>query len=205
LGNSGNGNDDDNDDGPTQSDDDIVDAPYILEFSEGVVVIIMPPGSNPTMTRSNFFKRLGTSLSIAGFLFDIGEMATIFDLLPGDEDGAALADLVVTYGSGLSGGQNYFFERPDESLPYMLTANQDVIVTAGDAGLAGLAKIVGGAVGGPAGYAVGEGADVITTGASILYDGNRNFGSLKSYISVGVAITTTEQINCGDTLILIWP
>lgn len=179
--------------------------PQVIRLRDGTVVIIMPPGSKSTLQRPNWSRRLGIGFGIAGFMFDLGEMATIFDLLPGDEDAAALADVGVTYLSSAFGGDSYLFERPDSSLPYMVTINQDVIVTAGDAGIAILGKLGASAVAGPVGYLVGEGTDVVTTGASLVYDGNRVFGDLKNYVSTGVAVTSTDQINSGDNVILIWP
>ena len=186
------------------NDDQQSDSPLIIRLPNNTVAIIMPPGSKSTLQRPNWSRRLGIGFGIGGFLFDIGEIATIFDLLPGDEDAAALADIGVTYLSSAFGGDSYFFEKPHSSLPYMLTINQDVIFTTGDAGAAGAAKIIGSAAAGPSGYLAGVGSDVLTTGASLVYDGNRVFGELKNYVSLGVAVTSTDQINSGDTLILMW-
>ena len=179
--------------------------PTVIRASDTMVVIIMPEGSQSTLQRPSWAKRLGMGLGIAGFLFDVGEMATIFDVLPGDEDAAALADVGVTYLSSAFGGDSYLIERPDSSLPYMVTVNQDVIVTAGDAGIAGLVKIAGAGTTGPIGYLVGEGTDVVTTGASLVYDGSRVFGNVQNHVSVGFAVTSTDQVNSGDVVILIWP
>ncbi|HEY9824445.1 MAG TPA: hypothetical protein V6D19_03295 [Stenomitos sp.] len=180
--------------------------PTVIRVSNHtLVLVIMPEGSKSTLQRPNWAIRLGNGFGIAGFLFDIGEMATIFDVLPGDEDAAALADVGITYLSSAFGGDSYIFERSDPSLPYMVTVNQDVIFTAGDAGGAGLVKIVGGATTGPIGYLVGEGTDVLTTGASIVYDSSRVFGNLNNYVSVGISITSTDQINSGDVVVLLWP
>jgi hypothetical protein len=176
--------------------------PTVIRASDTMVVIIMPEGSQSTLQRPNWAKRLGMGLGIAGFLFDIGEMATIFDLLPGDEDAAALADVGVTYLSSAFGGDSYLIERPDESLPYMVTVNQDVIFTAGDAGVAGLVKIAGAGTTGPLGYLAGLGTDVVTTGASLVYDGSRVFGNVQNHVSAGIAVTSTDQVNSGDVVIL---
>jgi hypothetical protein len=170
-----------------------------------MALIIMPEGSQSTLPRPDWAKRLGTGLGIAGFAFDVGEMLTIFDVLPGDEDAVALADIGVTYLSSALGGDSYILERPDKSLPYMVTINQDVMVTAGDAGIAGLVKIAGTGVSGPIGYLIGEGTDVVTTGVSVVYDGSRVFGNMNNYVSAGIAITSTEEIYSGDVVILVWP
>lgn len=171
----------------------------------GTDVIIMPPGSDSSAPRPGWANRLGMGLGLAGFLLDWGEFAALLNALPGDSESAALLDVVVTYVSGVATGENYMFDRPDPSLPHMITLNQDFFVTAGDVGLAGAAEMAGGAIGGPPGYLIGTGVDFFTTGGSIIYDGLRYFGYLDNHISVGTAVTSTGQINSGDTIILIWP
>jgi hypothetical protein len=168
--------------------------------------IVMPPGSNPALPRPAFFQRLGVSLSIVGFVFDIGELIQIFT--PGwDEETTAAWDVGVTYLSGVFYGTNYLFERPHPDLPPMVTLNQDVLVTAADLGIAAGAKYVigpgvGGAVGNApgagAGYIAGLGVDVVTTGFSAYYDYNRTLGDWPMHTSVGLTVE-------GRPVILWWP
>lgn len=168
--------------------------------------IVMPYGSVPAMPRPPLLKRIGVALSIAGFAFDIGEMLEIFTPGPEEELTAAL-DISVTYLSGLLYGTNYLFERPHPDLPPMVTFNQDVLVTAGDFGVAAAAKyVIGPAVGGAAGnapgagigYFAGLGVDVLTTGFSAYYDYNRTFGNWPIHLSVGFTVG-------GRPVILWWP
>ena len=196
---------DDSDGGNKKGDDegeDVSQPPWKVELGNGTLLIVMPRGSNPTMSRPEWAKRLGMGLSIAAFFFDIGEMVGIFIPEIGGEDIAALGDVAVTYAATLLSGQSYFLEQPNPDVPIMISVNQDVLVTAGDAGVALGAKVVGGIVAGPAGYAAGLGTDVVTTGASLVYDYNRVFGSLPNYVTVGVSVIPESF---GQAVIVIWP
>jgi hypothetical protein len=90
-----------------------------------------------------------------------------------------------------------------------ISVNQDVLVTAGDAFIAMGAKatgtLIGGATGTPigakVGYGVGLGTDVVTTGASIVYDYGRVFGSMPNYITAGVSVSPDTF---GKGVIIIW-
>ena len=175
--------------------------PILHEFG-GVIVAFMPPGSNPSVPRSNWALRLGTSLGIAGFAFDIGEMIGIFNPDIGGEDVTALGDIGVTYVASLLSGQSYFFEQPHSDLPAMVSVNQDVLVTTGDAAIALGGKGIGALVGGLPGYGVGLGIDVATTGTSLVYDYNRVFGSTPNYISAGVSVSSNSF---GKGVIILWP
>jgi hypothetical protein len=91
----------------------------------------------------------------------------------------------------------------------MVSVNQDVLVTAGDAFIALGGKtsgaLIGSATGTPAGaavgYGIGLGTDVITTGASLVYDYNRVFGSTPNYITAGVSVSPDTF---GKGVIVIW-
>ena len=183
-----------------------VEFPVVISYP-GYDFIVMPPGSNPAMPRSDILRRLGTGLGIAGLLYDIVEMMEIFTPVPGDEDLTAVWDVGVTYLSGLFYGTNYLFERPHPDLPLMVTINQDVLVTGGDLVVAAGTKYVlgpggGGAAGNVpgagAGYVAGLGTDIVTTGASIYHDYNRTFGDWPMHVSVGLTVR-------GRPVVLWWP
>lgn len=184
-----------------------VEFPVVISYP-AYDFIVMPPGSDPAMSRPPFLQRLGVALSIAGFVFDVVEMLQIFT--PGPEEEATAAwDVAVTYLSGAFYGTNYipFFDRPHPDLPLMFTVNQDVLVTGGDFAVAAAAKYVAGpaaggaagnAPGAGAGYIAGLGVDVVTTGFSAYYDYNRTFGDWPMQMSVGVTIQ-------GRPVVLWWP
>ncbi len=191
------GDDEGSDETSTLAEDD----PITWDTGD-VIIIVMPPGSNPTMPRPNLAKRLGTGLGIAGFLFDVGEIVGIFIPQIGGEDLAAFADVGVTYASSLLSGQSYFMEKPHPDIPRTVSVNQDVLFTTGDAVTAAAAKAVFGLLGGPAGVVAGKGVDVVTTGASLAYDYSRVFGSTPNYITVGISVNFDETF--GNAVIMIW-
>jgi RHS repeat-associated protein len=215
-GGGGGGGTGDNDNHPTQLEEDIANAngentsaaredypPYIYRLSDDLIVIIMPPGSTSYAPRSNFAQRLGINLGIAGFLFDVGELVGIFIPQIGGEDAAAFSDVAVTYASSAFSGQSYVFEQPHPDVPRMLSVNQDVLVTAGDAIGALAAKGVFGILTGGGGIVAGKGVDVVTTGASAVYDYNRVFGSTPNYITAGISVEFDDTF--GDGVIMLWP
>jgi hypothetical protein len=175
--------------------------PIIWETKD-VIVVIMPPGSNPTLPRPEWAQRLGTGMGIAGFIMDFGEMVGIFIPDIGGEDIAGLWDIGITYVSSLSSGQSYLFEKPHPNVPSMIGTNQDVLVTAGDAFIALGAKAVGAVVGGEVGYVVGLGTDMVTTGVSLVYDYNRVYGTMPNYLTLGVSVSPDTF---GKGVIIIWP
>jgi hypothetical protein len=129
-------------------------APIVLPMGSSQDVILMPPGSRTTVRRSPFSKRLGTSMGIAGLVYDIVEAAGLIftPLATADEDVGAFFDFGVTLLSGAFSGQNYILESPHPDLPRMVAIDQDAIVTGGDMLIGGSAKsigaIAGAAVGG---------------------------------------------------------
>jgi hypothetical protein len=176
------------------------DEPFAYE-TEDVIIVVMPPGSNPNMPRPEWAQRLGMAMGIAGFLMDVGEMIGIF--VPGfEEDVTALWDVGVTYASSLLSGQSYLFETPHPDVPSMISVNQDVLVTAGDAFIALGGKTAGAVAGGPIGYGVGLGTDFVTTGASLVYDYNRVWGTTPNYVTAGVSVSPETF---GKGVIVIWP
>jgi hypothetical protein len=176
----------------------------------GIPVYVMPPDVNQLVPRSQGLQKIGTAFGIAGFLFDVGEMIGIFVPEIGGEDAAAVGDLLVTSISCVASGQCYVGESPHPDLPPMIGVSQDILITAGDLGLASVAKAGGAAIGGPPGYVAGLGADVITTAISGLHDFSRVFGGVPNRLTVGVTLVETPVKGGGtilrpQTIIVIWP
>ena len=78
----------------------------------------------------------------------------------------------------------------------MISVNQDILVIAGDASIAAGAKAIGALTG--AGYLV----SLVTTGVSVVYDGNRVFGSMSNYGTTGISVSSDSF---GQPVTIIWP
>jgi hypothetical protein len=179
------------------------DKTYWIQIGDEVVVVIMPPGSQ-SITRAEWEQRLGTALALAGEALDVGELIEIlFSSAPFVPDISSFFDVGVTQISTWLTGQSPRGDQYNPSLPPLFGTNQDVLVQLADFVIAFEAKVTGLSLGGPIGYAVGTVVDAVTTSANLIYDHNRNFGSLGSYITIGTPVGS-DSSQWGKTYIIIW-
>jgi len=179
--------------------------PIVIEIGE-IVIVIMPEGSQLNFNRSELEQRLGLALVITGEYLDIGELIEIF--LTGGSGGpdiTALWDVIITQIGTWLKGESPFIDEIDKSIPPLIGTNQDVLVQFGDFSIALIAKGIGASAGGPAGYVAAVVVDMITTAINLIYDENRNFGTLENHIVIGIPVCSDCVDQWGKTYIVLLP